>query len=97
VGKIFNLNNVIEALEKKGAVNPCHRCGHRSFNVIEGFSKLPAIEQDLGVMDGMIIGGPFIPVVYIACSNCGAITPHAIGALGLLPEENVQNENKKEE
>lgn len=91
--KTFELSEVVDALEKRGAVNPCHRCGHRNFNVLEGFSKLPALLPDFSMIDGMVVGGPLVPVVYIACSNCGAITPHAIGALGLLPSDN-KNEEK---
>lgn len=93
--KKFEMNEVIEALEHKGAVNPCHRCGNRSFSVLDGFSKLPALLPDFSMMEGMVVGGPLIPVIYIACNNCGAVTPHAIGSLGLLEENSNSNETER--
>jgi hypothetical protein len=29
------------------------------------------------------VDGASVPVVHVACDNCGAITAHAIGAFGL--------------
>ena len=34
------------------------------------------------------IGGPAIPTIGIICDNCGFVSQHAIGVLGLLPKEN---------
>ena len=33
----FNREEIIKALESKGAKLPCHRCEHQSFAVIDGF------------------------------------------------------------
>jgi hypothetical protein len=35
-----------------------------------------------------------IPVIHIACNNCGALTSHAVGALDMLPKEEVRNNGK---
>lgn len=86
MNKSFNQKEVEEKLTQKGALNVCHRCGHGNFAILEGFSSL-FLQPDLSNIGGVTIGGPVVPVVYVACQNCGAITPHAIGALGLLPQE----------
>ena len=71
-------------LTEKGAVHPCHRCGRTSFTVLEGYSNL-ILQDDIG--KGLVIGGPSVPVALVVCTNCGAITSHALGALGLLPQK----------
>ena len=75
-------DKVAKMLTERGATKPCHRCGHTNFSVIEGYSNFPLQEN----LDGdLFYGGPAVPVAMVGCSNCGAITPHALGALGLLP------------
>lgn len=72
---------VIKALTEKKAVLPCSRCGCNSFTVLDGYSK---IMLDKEVDASIRLGGPVVPVVAVVCTNCGAITLHALGALGLL-------------
>jgi ribosomal protein L37E len=84
--KTINKDEVAKILTSKNALLPCHRCGGKSFSVIDGFSKLP-IDKDLDQIQNIAIGGPTVPVVMVACNNCGAITMHAMGALGLMPKE----------
>lgn len=74
---------IAKLLSEKGAVQPCHRCGKNQFTVLEGYSNISLQEK---FNTGLVIGGPAVPVAHVACNNCGAITSHAIGALGLLPE-----------
>jgi hypothetical protein len=75
-------DKVAKILTERGATKPCHRCGHTNFAVIEGYSSFSLQEN----LDGnIVLGGPAVPVAMVACGNCGAITPHALGALGLLP------------
>lgn len=81
--KNFDRQKYIEALEDKGATNPCHRCGHNNFSVIDGYSYYPI--QD--TWKGTILGGPKIPAILVACNHCGAITPHALGAFEQIKEE----------
>ncbi|MFN5693657.1 MAG: hypothetical protein ACK464_02255, partial [Bacteroidota bacterium] len=38
------------------------------------------------------IGGPAIPTIGIICDNCGFVSQHAIGVLGLLPKENSKRD-----
>ncbi|MCT7536987.1 hypothetical protein [Aliarcobacter butzleri] len=78
----FDEKVIIQKLNDKKALLPCHRCGHEQFTVLRGFANIPV--QDVFDPNVMSIGGPSIPVVNVGCSNCGAITQHAIGALGML-------------
>jgi len=71
---------IVAELEKRGANKPCARCGNNQFSVV---SKTMISLQDS--LDGSIrIGGESVPAVLVACSNCGNVSFHALGALGLL-------------
>ena len=76
-------DKVAKILTERGATKACARCGHTNFAVLESYSYFP-LQDD--VSQGYVIGGPAVPVALIACSNCGALTPHALGALGLLDQ-----------
>ncbi|MBT3331449.1 MAG: hypothetical protein HOK21_13460 [Rhodospirillaceae bacterium] len=76
----MDTNRVAEILAQKGAHKPCHRCDHVNFTVLDGFTKL-LLQQSF--RQGVEMDGPSVPVVSVACSNCGAVTAHALGALGL--------------
>ena len=73
----MDTNRVGQVLAQKGVVKPCH---HMNFTVLNGFTKF-ILQQDF--RDGVEVAGASVPVVNVACDNCGAITAHAIGALGL--------------
>ena len=75
-------NQIIQALSKKGVTKPCPRCGHPHFSVVAETS-IPINSDPTSIT----IGGPVVPTVIVACSNCGFVTQHALGALGLVPEE----------
>jgi hypothetical protein len=75
-------DRIAKTLTTRGATKPCHRCGHTKFVVIDGYSTYP-LQSELN--GGIVLGGPAVPVTLVACENCGAITPHAVGVLGLLP------------
>lgn len=69
---------IIEALSSKG-LQACPRCRNSNFEFLG--------ETFLGLQDQpgtLVIGGPSIPVALVACTNCGFISQHALGALGLL-------------
>ncbi len=70
---------IISALEARSVNMPCPRCGTRSFDLVA--ESTIAIQERPGTV---VVGGPAIPVVVVACTNCGFITEHAIGPLGLL-------------
>jgi ribosomal protein L37E len=75
-------DRIAKLLTERGATKPCHRCGRTNFVVIDGYATTPLQDNLDG---GMVLGGPAVPVALVACSHCGAVTPHAVGVLGLLP------------
>ena len=80
---------IIKALNDRGVMLPCPRCGNPSFTLIDGYFN-EMIQPDMNTLN---IGGPTVPSVITACNKCGYISQHALGALGLLPK----SEEKKEE
>lgn len=72
-------DELISALQKKGSTHPCSRCGATRFEIV-GESFMPIQENP----NAVVIGGPSVPTVIVACSNCGHVWQHAIGPLGLM-------------
>ncbi len=79
---------IIKALEERGAKLPCPRCGNNSFNLLDGYFN-QTIQTNL---KGMTLGGPSIPSVVVVCNRCGHLSQHALGTLGLLPKKVAKNE-----
>jgi hypothetical protein len=79
---------IVQELQKRGANRPCPRCGNMTFTLLDGY-----FNQSLTgtVSATIVIGGPTIPSIVTACTQCGFLSQHALGALGLLREE-AQNE-----
>jgi transcription elongation factor Elf1 len=73
----YNRQEILEALNKKGANKPCHRCGHEKFSIIDGFTRF-SVSEDSSYIRREEKGAP---VILVGCANCGAITPHGIYAL----------------
>jgi len=78
------MDKIIKELEKRGAVKPCPRCGNNDFMIIDGYFS-QTLQTDLS--KGLAIGGPSIPSAIIVCTKCGYMSQHALGILGLLPNE----------
>jgi len=77
---------IIKVLDERGAKLPCPRCGNTNFTLLDGYFN-QTIQTE---MKGMVIGGPSVPSAVVACSRCGYLSQHALGALGLLPKEEVK-------
>lgn len=78
-------------LQAKGVRLPCHRCGSRNFQVLDGYINYSMQPE---VSTAFVLGGPVVPAALVACENCGAITAHALGALGLLLKEEEKKDEK---
>ncbi len=74
---------IIDALKGKGVDRGCPRCGHLHFSVVA--ETLIPIQSDPDAVGTGDLSS--VPAVIVACSNCGFLTQHALGALGLFPEE----------
>ena len=77
---------IIKALQEHGAKLPCPRCGSNFFSLLDGYFN-QTIQESL---KGMVLGGPSIPSVVVVCNQCGYLSQHALGALGLLPQEKTE-------
>lgn len=58
----------------------CPMCHKNNFVILDGYFNLPINANYKGV----VLGGPTIPAIGIVCANCGFISQHALGVLGLL-------------
>lgn len=74
---------IITALNERGANLPCPRCNNNNFTLLDGYFN-QTIQTEL---KGMVIGGPSVPSIVVACNKCGYLSQHALGVLGLVPEE----------
>jgi|LGVF01.2.fsa_nt_gb hypothetical protein len=87
----LNKQEIVEKLKKKGSLLPCHRCGNKTFSIIDGYSKF-LVDKNIDILPKFTFGRSSVPIILIVCDNCGAITPHAMGALDLLPKEEQKND-----
>lgn len=71
---------IIAALEKAGAKLPCPRCDNRNFTLLDGYFNQP-VQTELA---GLVLGGPTVPSVVVVCKQCGFMSQHAMGVLGLM-------------
>lgn len=80
---ISELNNRINSGNLK-----CPMCGNDHFIIADGYFN--TIVQDH--LNGIVLGGPSIPSIPIICNQCGFISSHALGVLGLLPKQNEDSQ-----
>ena len=81
-------SRIAKAIEERGGIMPCPRCASTEFTVADGYLN-QTIQTEL---TGLVIGGPSIPSALIVCTNCGFISQHALGVLGLLPPQPPKRE-----
>ena len=67
----------------------CPMCHQQGFIIADGYFS-HFLQDDI---KDVSIGGSSIPTIAIVCSNCGFVSQHALGVLGMLPK----NEGKKDE
>lgn len=82
---------IIKALEERMAKLPCPRCGNQHFTLLDGYFN-QTIQTEL---KGIVLGGPSVPSAVVACSRCGYLSQHALGALGLLPREEANSDSTR--
>ena len=82
---------IIKLLEEHGVKSICPMCGNKQFQIVDGYFNQTIHET----IPGVAITGATVPSIAIVCVNCGFISQHALGALGLLPDESA--DEKKEE
>ncbi len=77
--------HIIKLLTERFQKRPlfCPMCGHPHFTIADAYLRND-LQADLTSVN---LGGPSIPTVAVICNNCGFISQHAIGVLGLMPKE----------
>lgn len=75
-------DEIVDLLKTKGAINRCARCGHPNLRLVE--KSFFSVADD---PTQIVLGGNVIPVVLVACENCGDLSSHALGTLGLLKKD----------
>ncbi|HEU0188413.1 MAG TPA: hypothetical protein VFQ97_00280 [Gallionella sp.] len=84
------VNILSERFVKHGAPHHCPMCGHPNFTLTDAYI-IHTLQADIR---SVMIGGTTIPTIGVICTNCGFVSQHAIGVLGLLPEKESQDGKK---
>jgi len=79
-------DKTINELITREAKDPCARCGTASFSCLGKFinlligdgARLPIMTKNVA------------PCAVVYCENCGAVTLHLLGVLGLLGEDTTE-------
>jgi hypothetical protein len=79
---------IVTELGKKVPTLSCPMCKTNKFVLAEGYFNNTMQANFASVA----LGGPSIPTAAIICENCGFVSQHALGVLGLIPKE---ENNKK--
>lgn len=82
--------SIVKVLNERLGVFQCPMCHKGPFTIIDGYFNMSL----QGSLTSYTLGGTTVPMVAIACNNCGFVSLHAIGALGLL-ESMKEMPNKK--
>lgn len=83
-------DKIIQKLIEKGTNLPCPRCNSKNFSLVDGYFN-QSLQKEL---KGTVLGGPSIPSIVTICNQCGFISQHALGALGLLPQKKEGSSNE---
>lgn len=82
-GKTFAHDRFLAALnEKAREISSCRFCGKRKYGAVKQVTMLYVQDS----FDSMAINRS-IPCGAVVCEECGHVNLFALGALGLLPEE----------
>ena len=82
--------NIADSLEQKIDGLTCPMCQSKNFIMADGYFN-NNMQTDFSSIS---FGGPSIPTIAIICTNCGFISQHALGVLGLLPKEEKTQKNE---
>ena len=81
---------LLDTLKERGVQANCPMCSNKNFVLMDGYFSNPLQGNPNA---GFVVGAPTIPTIAVVCTNCGFMSHHALGALGLLqPEQGGKNE-----
>ena len=76
--------DIVNRIREKAPNLQCPMCKTKAFSLADGYF-VNTMQSDF---NSLSLGGQAIPTVAIICNNCGFVSQHAVGSLGLLPKEN---------
>ena len=83
-------HKIVARLRERGVPQRCPMCGKNKWAIGDGY-----VNQTIqGDYHGIHIGGTSIPSIPIICSNCGFLSHHALGVLGLLEKPKAEGDGK---
>jgi len=82
---------IVRALEEVGVKLPCPRCSNKEFTLVDGYF-VQTLQDNI---THIAVGGESVPSVMVICKRCGYIAQHALGSLGVMPEEKFKTEEGK--
>lgn len=74
---------LVNELNKRIGAFTCPICHKGQFKFVDSYSS-HFLSDDYAQIS---IGGKMIPFIMIVCDNCGFISQHALGTLGILPQQ----------
>ncbi len=77
-------NKINEKLSANNISIRCPMCRNDKFVLADSYIRTD-LQDDMTVTS---FGGPSIPTIAIICNNCGFMSLHSLGILGLLPDGN---------
>lgn len=75
--------SIANTLKQRITTFECPMCRQRGFTLLDGYTE-HHIQDDLMSFN---IGGNVLPAAVIVCNNCGFISQHSLGVLGLLDND----------
>ena len=74
-------SKVVDALSDRGASVVCVSCGKNDWIFLDNAGLLPEWSNKFPLAG--------VPIVVLACKNCGYVRTHSLAVLNLLSEEQV--------
>lgn len=71
---------IANALKQRISTFECPMCKKRGFTLLDGYTE-HHVQDDLKSFN---LGGNVLPTAVIVCNNCGFVSQHSLGVLGLL-------------
>jgi hypothetical protein len=82
-------DSIIKALKRVGANAPCPRCGNTKFELLGEYDYMLANQGSNGSPPPGNHQAPslMVPSVLVGCEQCGYLSAHGLGVLGVLPPD----------
>lgn len=81
---------IIKVLVQRMPNISCPLCHGKTFSIADGY-VMDQLQEDYNSL--VISGEKLIPSIYMICNNCGFMSQHALGVLGLINQESIKEED----